>query len=170
MENNITNRVIDNFDLSTHEYYKKDPARYYKFLNFLWKAVWYIPFDKYESYYKNGKIFEMTHQEKIDMTVKDYIENQKLTFFQRILRIRPNILNNDDMELYEKESSKINKGNYLCLGTLFVNGSYFTYKMILKKDFRFIKFFLFAIVSIMIFLYIRQIKREYAILISLQQV
>ena len=151
LEKDNTKIEIQKFDLSTHEFYKRDPERHKKFLKFLWKSIWYIPFDKYENYYLNGKIFEMTQQEKIDMTVKDYIDNQKVTFFTRIIRIRPNILNNDDYELYEKEFGKVKKGNYLSLFILLGHCSFFTFKMTLNRDFKHMKSFLIGNIFIMIF-------------------
>lgn len=124
----------DNYDISKHEYYRKDPDRYKNLGKFLWKSIWHLPFENYDKYYTNGKIFKMTHYEKLEMTIKDSIEKQKYTMFIRIVKLRPNILNNEDMELFEYESNKARKKTYFVLFLLFLNGSFFSYKMALKKD------------------------------------
>jgi hypothetical protein len=121
-------------DISKHEFYKKDPDRFKRFRNFVWNSIWNLPFENYEKYYTNGKIFKMTQNEKIEMTVRDSIEKQKYSMFIRIVKLRPNILNNDDMELFEIESNKCKRKTYMVLGILFLNGTLFTYKMALRKD------------------------------------
>jgi hypothetical protein len=134
MSKENVNLKKDEFDVSKHEFYQKDPDRSKRFKNFIWNSIWSLPFENYEKYYTNGKIFKMTQNEKIEMTVKDSIEKQKYTMFIRIVKLRPNILNNDDMELFEIESNKCRRKTYIVLGILFLNGSFFTYKMALRKD------------------------------------
>ena len=109
---------------------------------FFYSLIFDLPFDNYHKYYKTGKIQLMTKEEKTKIFLDSNEQSKQKDFFIQIIRMRPQILDDDDLSHVETEKKKIKYiRNFLILG-LFFNWSFFSYFFLVKKQ-NFIKTLVF---------------------------
>ena len=95
--------------------------------------IWDLPFENYHKYYKTGIIQKMSNQEKIDFFFERHKNNSKKLYFKRIINLRPNILDDDDLFKYKEIISKGKKNKGIYLSLFFLNNTIHFYLLLIKK-------------------------------------
>jgi hypothetical protein len=122
--------------------------------------IWDLPFENYHKYYKTGIIQKMSNQEKIDFFFERNRANAKKTHFKKLVIMRPNILDDEDLIKYNEviSKSKKHKGIYL---SLFIINSFIHFALMIKnKKSSYIKSMLATNILLTIFLPLLNIKTD----------
>lgn len=131
---------------------------YKKISKYIYSAIFDLPFANYYEYYKNGKIQNMSKDEKHKLVLEMNKETQYRQFFKRLLRLRPAFMDDEDVFYYNITQNKIKNYRSAIIIGLFFNWNFFAYYFFVKKR-NIYKFFI-SVNLILIVMYLRVNKYE----------
>jgi hypothetical protein len=106
---------------------------YKRIFKHIYNFLFELPFENYKLYYKTGIIQKMSIEEKKKLSMRVQREELHRNFFVRMIKIRPQILDEEDFyHLNEVNHSLKNKRMLLIIG-LGLNWSYFSFNYIVLR-------------------------------------
>ncbi len=104
-----------------------------KIYDFMYKLIFELPIKNYRELYLTGKLQSMSQDEKIKMIIDNSKDEQHRRFFNRLLKVRPAFLDDEDLDEFNKFESNIKTFQIGIFSSLFLNWTYFSYNFIVKK-------------------------------------
>ncbi len=98
----------------------------------IYSTIWDLPFDNYHKYYKTGIIQKMSNQEKVEFYFERNKIESKKTSFKKLVLLRPNILDDDDLFHYNEVITKNKKHKAMYL-SLFLINNFVHFALMLKN-------------------------------------
>lgn len=136
-------------------------TKFTKLKNFINSLLWDLPFDNYHKLYKTGIIKTMDVEQKKQMLFQENNLMLKKIFFFRLIRLRPTILDDEDLNGLNKiQERKKYEMLAVIFGFMSLNALTF-YSISIKKQKPLGKFFLANSFLILCFLHVNKKQETY---------